>query len=72
LPALYAAQTGRDLSDLDFYLAFNSLKTACILHGVYSRYMEGKKSTDGIDLEAMFERVVYSVDVAEQRASSLQ
>jgi len=72
LPGLYAEQTGRDLSDLDFYLAFNSLKTACILHGVYSRYMEGKKSTEGIDLEAMFERVVYTVDVAERRAASLQ
>ena len=34
--------------------------------------MEGKKSTEGIDLEAMFERVVYTVDVAEQRAASLQ
>ena len=72
LPDRYAECTGRDLSDLDFYLAFNSFKTACILHGVYSRYMEGKKSTEGIDLEQMFERVVYNVDVAEQRAASLQ
>ncbi len=72
LPGLYAAQTGRDLSDLDFYLAFNSLKTSCILHGVYSRYLEGKKSTEGIDLEAMFDRIVYTIDVAERRAASLQ
>ena len=71
LPERYAQQTGRDLSDLDFYLAFNSFKTACILHGVYARYLEGKKSTEGVELDEMFERIKYTITVAYERGSGL-
>jgi aminoglycoside phosphotransferase (APT) family kinase protein len=49
----YADRTGRDLSQLDFYLGFNRWKSACIVHGVYARYKEGKKSTEGVDLEGL-------------------
>ncbi len=41
LIARYAAATGRDLSQLDFYVAFAYWKLACILEGVYSRYLGG-------------------------------
>jgi len=37
----YGARSGRDLSDLDFYIAFAYWKLACILEGVYSRYLHG-------------------------------
>lgn len=37
----YAAQSGRDLSRLDTYLAFANWKLACILEGVYARYLGG-------------------------------
>jgi aminoglycoside phosphotransferase (APT) family kinase protein len=37
----YATATGRDLSQLDFYVAFAYWKLACILEGVYSRYLGG-------------------------------
>ena len=37
----YAAVSGRDLSSLDFYVAFGYWKLACILQGVYHRYMGG-------------------------------
>jgi aminoglycoside phosphotransferase (APT) family kinase protein len=37
----YAAVSGRDLSDIGFYLAFASWKLACILEGVYARYLHG-------------------------------
>ncbi len=37
----YAQVTGRDLSQLDFYVAFAYWKLACILEGVYSRYLGG-------------------------------
>ena len=37
----YARITGRDLSQLDFYVAFAYWKLACILEGVYSRYLGG-------------------------------
>jgi len=72
LATRYGERTGRDLSGLDFYLAFNSLKTACILHGVYARYLEGKKSSDDVDLDEMFERIKYSIKVAVERSASLQ
>ncbi len=37
----YAAGTGRDISQLNFYVAFAYWKLACILEGVYSRYLGG-------------------------------
>ena len=37
----YAAVTGRDLSQLDVYVAFAYWKLACILEGVYARYLGG-------------------------------
>ncbi len=53
----YAERTGADLSRLQFYRAFNSFKTACILHGVYARYRMGQKSTEGVDMDALFDRM---------------
>jgi aminoglycoside phosphotransferase (APT) family kinase protein len=37
----YAETAGRDVSGLDFYVAFAHWKLACILEGVYSRYLGG-------------------------------
>ena len=37
----YASVTGADLSHLDFYVAFAYWKLACILEGVYARYLGG-------------------------------
>jgi aminoglycoside phosphotransferase (APT) family kinase protein len=37
----YAEHSDRDLSQLDFYIAFGYWKLACILEGVYSRYAGG-------------------------------
>lgn len=67
----YAEVTGADLTSLDFYRAFNYWKTACILHGVYSRYMEGKKSTEGIDVPSLKERMILAIDLAAERAAEL-
>jgi aminoglycoside phosphotransferase (APT) family kinase protein len=39
--ALYAERSGRDLSDLDFYVAFASWRIAVILEGVYARTRAG-------------------------------
>ncbi|MBH80447.1 MAG: phosphotransferase family protein [Gammaproteobacteria bacterium] len=70
LAARYADKTGRDLSGLDYYVAFNRWKSACIVHGVYARYMEGKKSADdGIDLDEMRERIGRSLALSEQAAN---
>jgi len=67
----YGERTGRDLSQLDFYVAFNRWKTACIVHGVYARYRAGKKSTEGVDLDEMRERVGRSLGQAEEAASRI-
>lgn len=37
----YAAVSGRDVSHLDFYIAFALWKYACIIEGVYARYLGG-------------------------------
>ncbi len=71
LVARYAAATGADLSDLAYYRCFNSFKTACILHGVYARYLAGQKSTDGVDLPMLFARIGLSLDNAEAMAADI-
>lgn len=64
----YAELTGRDMSNLDFYRTFNYFKTACILHGVYARYMLGQKSAEGVDLDGLRERMIGAIDLAESQA----
>jgi len=39
---LYAERSGRDLSEIDFYVALGYWKLAIILEGVYSRYSAGQ------------------------------
>ncbi len=60
----YGEITGADMSSIDYYRTFNYFKTACILHGVYSRYMLGKKSTEGVDVDGLKERMIASIDLA--------
>ncbi|MEK8053061.1 phosphotransferase family protein [Ideonella sp. DXS22W] len=68
----YAQRTGRDLSRLDFYVGFNRWKSACIVHGVYARYLEGKKSTAGVDLDALKASIFQSLALAEQAVERLE
>ena len=71
MAARYAERTGRDLSNLDYYTGFNRWKSACIVHGVYARYMEGKKSSEGVDLELLRTRIDGSLTMAEQAVNRL-
>jgi aminoglycoside phosphotransferase (APT) family kinase protein len=71
LVAVYAARTGADLTDLAYYRAFNALKTACIIHGVYARYRRGQKSAEGVDLDGLFARIGASIEVAEEHAAAI-
>ncbi|MCU1361766.1 MAG: phosphotransferase family protein [Ilumatobacteraceae bacterium] len=41
LTTRYAAVSGRDISQLPFYISFAYWKLACILEGVYARYLGG-------------------------------
>jgi aminoglycoside phosphotransferase (APT) family kinase protein len=53
----YAAASGRDLSHIDFYVAFGYWKLACILEGVYARYAGGAMGSSGEAFEAFAETV---------------
>jgi aminoglycoside phosphotransferase (APT) family kinase protein len=46
LRARYGEATGRDLSGLDYYVAFGYWKLACILEGVHARYAAGSMGDD--------------------------
>jgi aminoglycoside phosphotransferase (APT) family kinase protein len=42
----YARASGRDVSDVGYYVAFGYWKLACILQGVYARYLAGAGAGD--------------------------
>ncbi|HEV7615370.1 MAG TPA: phosphotransferase family protein [Solirubrobacterales bacterium] len=68
--ARYAEHSGRDLSDLDFFLALGYWKLAIILEGVYARYVAGGygKVDEGVDAFArLVERLAEAADEAERR-----
>ena len=48
----YAKTSGRDLSQIDFYVAFGYWKLACIMEGVYARYVGGAMGSDASGFEA--------------------
>ena len=68
----YAARTGRDLRLLDYYVGFNRWKSAAIVHGVYARYLDGKKSTVGVDLPALKAQILRSLEQAEAAVQRLE
>ena len=62
----YADASGRDLSDVDYYVAFAFWKLACILEGVYARYIGGALG----DLDpAQFDHFRVQVDNAAAQAA---
>lgn len=71
--ARYAAATGRDLSQLDFYVAFASWKIACILDGVHKRYTEGVmgQAVDTNFLDSFRRRIEYLATQSESIAAGL-
>lgn len=64
----YEASTGRDLSQLGFYVAFGYWKLACILEGVLSRWRRGAMGDDlrsaADDFEGGVERLAEAADRA--------
>jgi len=47
----YAEVSGRDLAEIDFYIAFGYWKLACIVEGVYARYVGGAMGADAAGFE---------------------
>ena len=66
----YAERSGRDLSELDFFVALGYWKLAIILEGVYARYAAGQygKVDPGIEHFArLVERLAEAAEAAESR-----
>ena len=63
----YAEKSGRDISQLDFYTAFAFWKLACIIEGVYARYLGGAL---GQKDPAELEPFRLQVDGAAQKAAA--
>jgi aminoglycoside phosphotransferase (APT) family kinase protein len=47
----YAGRTGRDVSGLDYYVAFSCWRLAVISQGVYARFLHGAMGDQAIDLD---------------------
>ena len=68
----YAEVSGRDVSNLDFYVAFAYWKLACILEGVYARYLGGALGDrDPAELAHFKEQVDAAATNAEQTLEQL-
>ena len=70
--ARYAKRSGRDLSEIDFYVALGLWKLAIVLEGVYARYAAGQYGTPGADegfqqFARLVERLVEAASEAEAR-----
>ena len=68
LVSRYAEVSGRDVSQLDFYVSFAYWKLACILEGVYARYLGGALGDQDAETLAPFKM---QVDAAAQSAEQL-
>ena len=64
----YAQVSGRDISQLDFFVAFAFWKLACIIEGVYARYLGGAL---GEKDPAELEPFRLQVEGASQRAATI-
>ena len=62
----YAAGTGRDLSGINYYRAFSHWRLACIVQGVYKRFLEGAMGDQELDLET------YRAGVARMAGNALE
>jgi aminoglycoside phosphotransferase (APT) family kinase protein len=72
LKARYAERSGRDLSQLDFYIALGYWKLAIILEGVYARYTAGGygKVNEGVEAFArLVEQLAEEAERVEREGS---
>ncbi|WP_114905347.1 phosphotransferase family protein [Ornithinimicrobium murale] len=64
----YAESSGRDLSDIDFYVAFSAFKLAVILEGIHYRHQRGMTSGPGFAhiAEAVQPLITWSIDLCDR------
>jgi aminoglycoside phosphotransferase (APT) family kinase protein len=61
----YAERSGRDVSKIEYYVAFSLWKSACIVEGVYSRYLGGALGKTDVD----FDQFKFRIDVLAELAA---
>jgi aminoglycoside phosphotransferase (APT) family kinase protein len=66
----YQAASGRDLGRLDFYVAFGYWKLACILQGVYARYVGGAAAGDRSSIDGFATSIVRLAEMAQSTLDS--
>ena len=67
----YAETSGRDLSQIDFYVAFGYWKLACIVEGVYARYVGGAMGNDAAGFEGFATQVERCAEMAAASVARL-
>lgn len=67
----YAETSGRDLSQIDFYVAFGYWKLACIVEGVYTRYVKGAMGEQASGYEGFAIQVERCADAAAAAVARL-
>ena len=68
--ARYASRTGRDVSNVDYYVAFSHWRLAVISEGVYARYLHGAMGEQA-DAEALANFGAASADLATAASAAL-
>jgi aminoglycoside phosphotransferase (APT) family kinase protein len=71
LAARYASATGRDVSDLPYYIAFARWRLACIGEGVFARYRNGAMADDGADIDQLSSSVTENLEAARIELTGL-
>ncbi len=67
----YATKTGRDVSQIDYYVAFSSWRLAVISEGVYARYLHGAMG-DQNDPENLERVKTGTVELAEKALDAVR
>jgi len=67
----YAQRTGRDVSQIDYYVAFSSWRLAVISEGVYARYLHGAMG-DQNDPEALELVRTGTIELAEKALDAVR
>lgn len=67
----YALRTGRDLSDIGYYVAFSSWRLAVISEGVYARFLNGAMGSQVIEPAALEGFKLGAEHLAEEALAAL-
>jgi aminoglycoside phosphotransferase (APT) family kinase protein len=67
----YGSASGRDVSDLPYYVAFAHWRLACIIEGVYVRYAAGAMGGDPSAAAGFADMVIHQAEQARQVLTAL-